>query len=128
MAEQPPASHPFDRARRLLRDVTPPVEEEPAPPWPATLIGATSGIGFRSPDAGELVRVGVYELPGWDRHDQARLVLERQAVDGDDAQVQTMSATNGDLFLFGTVRLDGPTGRRARFALADIVSAFSGRE
>jgi hypothetical protein len=86
-------------------------------------LGALAGVGYRShnPD----IRVSVYIFSSWSQHQPiSKQLKEEFAADG----VHVVTATNGPMLFFGHTRTDGPKGMDARFALGDIVSAFSGDE
>jgi|GEM_PF-4025176 len=106
--------HP-DRTRIALEKVDP----EHAP----EKLGALAGVGYRSrnPD----IQVSVYVFSSWSKHQSVSEKLKEEcAEDG----VHVVTATNGPMLFFGHTRIDGPGGIDARFALGDIVSAFSGDE
>lgn len=104
-----------DRTRIALEKVEP--ERDPEK------LGALAGVGYRShnPD----IHVSVYIFSSWSQHQPVSQQLKEEfAADG----VHIVTATNGPMLFFGHTRIDGPGGTDARFALGDIVSAFSGDE
>jgi hypothetical protein len=113
------------RARSLLSEkrLNFAVQEAEADPAPET-IGALGGIAFvaSNPD----VRATVYVFADWCDEDEVLPLLERHIPK--DKAVYTASATNGNLFFFGSTRLDTPHGGRAEDRLDKMMSKFAGDE
>ena len=113
------------RARNLLSEkrLNFAVEEAEPDPAPAT-IGALDGIAFvaSNPD----VRATVYIFEDWPDEDEILAQLERNMPQND--AIYTASATNGNLFFYGSTRLDTPHGGRAEDRLDKMMSKFAGDE
>jgi len=86
-------------------------------------LGALAGVGYHS--SNPHIHVSVYIFSSWSKHQSVSQQLKEE-VAGDGVHVLT--ATNGPMLFVGHTRIDGPNGTDARFALGDIVSAFSGDE
>jgi hypothetical protein len=86
-------------------------------------VGALAGVGYHS--SKPHIHVSVYVFSSWSKHQAVSQQLKEE-VSGDGVHVVT--ATNGPMLFVGHTRIDGPEGTDARFALGDIVSAFSGDE
>lgn len=86
-------------------------------------LGALAGVGYHS--SNPHIHVSVYIFSSWSKHQSVSQQLKDE-VAGDGVHVVT--ATNGPMLFVGHTRIDGPGGTDARFALGDIVSAFSGDE
>ena len=97
--------------------------EETDPEHAPEELGALAGVGYHS--SNPHIHVSVYIFSSWSKHQSVSQQLKDE-VAGDGVYVLT--ASNGPMLFVGHTRIDGPKGTEARFALGDIVSAFSGDE
>lgn len=113
------------RVRALLAPnrVNATLEEIDADPSPES-IGAEVGIGFKAsnPD----LQFSVYIFNDWDGSNTAADNFDDQHKD--DSDVYAEVGTNGSLVFYGVVPTDVSNATELKFALADMVSAFSGDE
>ncbi len=86
-------------------------------------LGALAGVGYHSRNP--QIYVSVYIFSSWSKHQSVSQQLKEELADDG---VHVVTATNGPMLFVGHTRIDGPDGTDARFALGDIVSAFSGDE
>ena len=114
----------LERARFLLRPERARVELTEIPPLkPAEDIGALAGIGFEAKDPD--VTASVYVFENWNQHAAA---VDKLRADVPSEGTRILHGTNGPLLFFGYTRIDGPDRIKARYRLADLLSAFSGDE
>jgi hypothetical protein len=119
----PAGDDPLERARALLARVKGSVSETKPSSSPGSY-GASDGVGFDIGD--EPVHVDVYVFDDAASAASAASAARREA--GDDSGTYRVHGSNGPLMIVGETSLDGPDGTKRKYALADIASAFAGRE
>ena len=109
-------THAPDRTKIALEQGTP--EHTPEG------FGAFAGVGYHS--SNPHIHVSVYIFSSWSKHQSVSQQLKDE-VTGDGVHV-AYGDQWPDAVCWSYPRIDGPKGSEARFALGDIVSAFSGDE
>jgi hypothetical protein len=115
----------LERSRKLLNPTRTGVElQEADPEWPPESLAARGGLGFRGGEPEMAISVFVFDDWGAANDAGARLREELSTDEG----VYPAVGTNGRLLFVGHTRVDGPDGIQAKYRLAELLSAFSGRE
>jgi hypothetical protein len=115
----------LERTRELLNAERTGVGlQEGQPEWSPESLGARAGLGFTASDPD--LRVSVFVFDEWGGGGEAGNRLQEEL--SNDPGVYAAVGTNGRLLFVGHTRVDGPEGTGAKYRLADLLSAFSGRE